>query len=368
MKICIVSSSIYPHAGLGRAVLSIADGLAERGHTIGIISSGGETKHALCTVSLRVNLFRPLRLFSELFKMRSFMRSYDLIVAFDPRPAGILTHLACFGLRKDIIIHTLGTYALFERNNLIKNLLIQWVYAKSKRIFVINSFVQHRIEESKKKFMFGQNLSIVPIGVDTTLFYPHPYPSYPYGRRYIISVGALKTRKGQHTSVCAFINIAHAFPDVHYVLVGDAEEGNVYAEQIRKTIKKANLENRIHLIQNISDDELIDLYSGAQFFVLTPVTTKDFIEGFGMVYLEAALCGIPSIGTWNTGAEAAIEHQKSGLLVAGTVASIAEGMRMLLTDDIERTKYALYARQRALSFDWLNVVNAYEKEITDMKK
>ena len=363
MKICFITSDVNPHAGLGRVVNSLASEFSLRGYEVGIVSPVGSNDFDSCSIPLRLNYRHPLLFFMDLLKMRGFLKRYDILVAFDPKPVGVLTYIANVGLNKKIILQTLGTYALFEHNKIIKNFFIELVYKKVFKVFVINSFVKKCIEESKKGFAFGDNLSFVPVGVDTKLFYINTSPSYTYAAKYIISVGGIKLRKGQFKSVQAFIKISDEFPDLHYVLVGDVYEDVEYIGQIRSVISKANLDHRIHFLQKISDEELIDLYSGSQFFVLTPTTTKEFIEGFGMVYLEAALCGATSLGTKNTGAEAAIEHKKSGLLVSEEVDDIAQGMKDLLCNPLEREVYKKYARERALLYDWTKIVDLYEKEI-----
>jgi glycosyltransferase involved in cell wall biosynthesis len=368
MKICFIANSINPHVGLGRVVHSLAGEFSSRGHTIGILVPKGEIAYPVSYVTLKGNLQNPIRFIIDIIKIRRFVCTYDVLVAFDARPVGIITHLACIGLHKKIIIQTLGTYALFEKRSIVKNFLIEWIYKKSAKVFVINSFVKKCIEESKKGFIFGQNLAYVPVGVNTKLFFVNPRPSYQYARRYILSVGAIKPRKGQLKSVLAFIKIADEFPDLNYILVGDIDEQIKYIHQIRQAVKNANLSDRVHLLQKISDTELIDLYSGAEFFVLIPTTTKEFIEGFGMVYLEAALCGATSIGTWNTGAEAAIEHKKSGLLVTEDISEIANAMKKLLSYKDIRDSYRVYARKRALLYDWSKIVDLYEAEIMNILK
>ena len=366
MKICFLTKSVYKHAGLGRVVHSLADELTARGHEIGVVAPAGETQYKASFVSLQLNVRTPLTLIRELWQIRKFVRDYDVLVALDPRPVGIIAHLACIGLGKKIIIQCLGTYALFEEHAPIKNTLMKWAYARSAKVFVINSFVQKCIEASLSHFSFGSNMAHVPVGVDTKLFYTQKPPTHTYARHYIVSVGALKPRKGQLQSLKAFCTIATAFPDLHYVIVGDTDDPG-YLKDIKAAIAEAGLQERVHLVQKISDAELIDLYSGAQFFILTPTSTAKAIEGFGMVYIEAALCGVTAIGTWNTGAEAAIEHEKSGLLVHESVEDIAEGMSALLSDETKRVAYAKYAKQRAGTFDWTYIVDRYEQEINSIK-
>ena len=56
------------------------------------------------------------------------------------------------------------------------------------------------------------------------------------------------------------------------------------------------------------------------------------VEGFGLTYLEAAACGVPSIGGKNSGAEDAIVDGETGLLVeAESPEAIAQAIDMLFT-------------------------------------
>jgi glycosyltransferase involved in cell wall biosynthesis len=363
MRICLVSASINPHAGLGRAVLSVADGLAARGHEVGIVSEGCVEGYPFCSISVKQNLKNPTLLFFKLYKIRKFLKRYDIVVAYDPRPVGILVHFACIGLRKKIVIQTLGTYALFE-DGFIKNRLIEWTYKRSYRVFLINTFVKRRIEMSNKKFSFSDNISYVPVGVDTKYFLNKKVNRGNRKRSYILSVGAIKPRKGQGTSIEAFLKIAASFPDLDYVLAGSYNDDSRYMKEIRKKISDSGIENRIIFVQAATDHELVELYASALLFVLTPISTGKNIEGFGMVYLEAALFGVPAIGTLDTGAEAAIENNRSGVLVASNVIDISKAMSRLLNDSELRNQYGAYAKIRSKSFDWAHVIDRYEEELT----
>lgn len=363
MKICFIASDVNEKSGLGRVVHALAKELAHRGHTIGIVSNESILGFDSCPVSVKASYKSLFRTFADVLRMRRFFKKYDVLVTFDVRPAGILTYIASYGLGKKIIVHALGTYALFEEKSILKNYLINKVYSSASKVFVINPFVRKCIEESNSSFSFGTNLAYVPVGVDTSLFKKNPHPSYTYAQEYILSVGAIKERKGQLKSVQAFIKLADVFPQLHYIIVGDIYEHVGYINKIREEIRKANVTHRVHFLQKINDTELMDLYSGAQFFVLTPTTTKEAIEGFGLVYLEAALCGATAIGTWGTGAEAAIEHQKSGLLSGEDITELSNIMKQLLQDESKRKSYAEYARERALMYDWKEIANEYEKNL-----
>ena len=83
----------------------------------------------------------------------------------------------------------------------------------------------------------------------------------------------------------------------------------------------------------LSDDELIDLYSKAMCNVLTSINAGEHFEGFGLIHLEANACGIPSLGSRNSGNESAILDGKTGYLCEQkNVNDIKEKMELIISD------------------------------------
>lgn len=368
MKICFVADNINPQAGLGRLVNNIADRLVSRGHEVGFVTTNGSSEHPLLEVSFRFSITNLHAAVRDLVRIRYFFKDYDVIVCLDMQPAGLMAYLATLGRGDKIVVQTLATYSLFTEKQKVKNWLIKKVYCNADRVFLINEFVKRKILESAPGFTFSKNVSFVPVGADTSLFHIKDKPSFKYAKEYILSVGAIKPRKGQLISLEAFNQIKDEFPGLNYLIVGSITDSPDYYEEMLAFISKEDIKNRVQFIQGISDDELIDLYSGAKFFVLAPTTTRQALEGFGMVYIEAALCGATAVGTLNSGAEAAIEDKKSGLLVAPEATDLAEAYGELLRDDVLRASLAKYARERALTFDWDHVVDLYESELSNIIK
>jgi phosphatidylinositol alpha-1,6-mannosyltransferase len=81
---------------------------------------------------------------------------------------------------------------------------------------------------------------------------------------------------------------------------------------------------------------------------------KDDIEGFGIVYLEAAMAGLASIGGRGSGAEDAIADGDSGALVDGNdPAAIAQILIEMLSDRGRTLTVGARARERAIAdFCW----------------
>jgi len=175
-----------------------------------------------------------------------------------------------------------------------------------------------------------------------------------HGRRYTLTIGEVKERKGHHLGLRAFVELARTHRDVHHYIVGNAVQ-DAYHQQLLRWSQEAGCADRVHFLGNVSEDEKVDLLQHASVFLHTPVTAKDGgFEGFGIVYLEAAACGVPAIGTLDCGAEDAIVHGVTGLLVEQTVDSVRHALERLLTDEPVRKQLGLAALAHAQQSSWLD--------------
>ena len=113
-----------------------------------------------------------------------------------------------------------------------------------------------------------------------------------------------------------------------YLLAGkwDEKEKN----RITKLINALKLHNLVILTGFIEDSELISLYHAADAFILP--SRK---EGFGIVFLEAAWCGLPVTGGNRDGsAEALIDGQLGTLIDPGSRVEIEEALLSALSSPL----------------------------------
>ena len=104
--------------------------------------------------------------------------------------------------------------------------------------------------------------------------------------------------------------------------------------------------------------KLINLYKQANLFALTSVSRRKSVEGFGLVYLEAAAFGLPSIANRVGGVDAAVVDGKTGyLLSAQNPESLIELLRAIIRNSEELLSLGYKARQRALSRNWSDVAS-----------
>ena len=110
------------------------------------------------------------------------------------------------------------------------------------------------------------------------------------------------------------------------------------------------------------DAELLRLYFNAHVFVLPVLELPGDIEGFGIVFLEAGLAGVPSVATATGGIPDAIVDGQTGLLVPpGDTAALQSAVLRLLQDDDLRQRLGQQAANRARhELNWDNIIDRYE--------
>ena len=172
-----------------------------------------------------------------------------------------------------------------------------------------------------------------------------------HGKQYTCAIGELKERKGHHLSLGAWLKLAAARPELEHFIVG-RPAGDEYEAGLRAMARDSGAAERVHFLGNIDEDEKVDLLQGADAFLHTPVTAADGgYEGFGIVYLEAAACGTPSVGTLGSGAEDAVSGDVSGVLVEPNVEAVAAGIEEVLGGEGPE-RYAEGARSYARECSW----------------
>ncbi len=139
-------------------------------------------------------------------------------------------------------------------------------------------------------------------------------------------------------------------PNVTLSLAG---KGPIY-DRLTAEIKRLNVDDSVKQLGFVSDENLVALYQSADVFTMPNRTMPDGdTEGFGLVFLEAAASGVPSVGGHAGGATDAIVHGKTGLLVDGNdTGAIAKALIRLLVDNEARSKMAKAAFEFAHRNDW----------------
>jgi phosphatidylinositol alpha-1,6-mannosyltransferase len=163
----------------------------------------------------------------------------------------------------------------------------------------------------------------------------------------VLSVARLVPRKGIDLSLHAMARIQNKH-GADYVVIGDGPDKarlQSLAEEHRA---------RVRWLSGVSDDEKWLWYAAADVFLLPVREEERDMEGFGIVYLEAALAGLPSIAGKSGGAAEAVRHESTGLLVnPKSIDEVEAAIEKLLFEPALREKLGRQGRERALAdFRW----------------
>lgn len=159
-----------------------------------------------------------------------------------------------------------------------------------------------------------KNINIIPNGIDIGEWDPKGliqsfnWKGYPR----LLTVGSITERKGQYNVIKALPKILTEFPDTHYHIVGKPTDEPL----LRKLIESLGLTTYVTIYGQVSTEHVKRAYLSADIFcMLSEQTDKGDVEGFGIAILEAAINGMPTIASNNTGAVDAVQNSKTGYLV-----------------------------------------------------
>lgn len=134
---------------------------------------------------------------------------------------------------------------------------------------------------------------------------------------------------------------------IEYTVVGDGDD----RPRLEVLAEELGIADRVRFTGAVDLDGLLAAYRRADLFVMASLASEHDVEGFGIVYLEAAAAGVPSICSREGGATDAVVDGTNGLLIDRSSAeSIAAGLRRFLA---ERERFSPDAvRAFAEGFRW----------------
>ena len=126
----------------------------------------------------------------------------------------------------------------------------------------------------------------------------------------IVTLARLEDRKGHKIILDALSALIKKYPNILYIIAGDGPN----KENIKLHVKKLNLEKNIKFLGWITEPEKSVILKNSNLFVMTPHLDRESVEGFGMVFIDAAFHGLATIGTDTGGIPDAIIDGKTGLI------------------------------------------------------
>ncbi|MEM7777878.1 MAG: glycosyltransferase family 4 protein [Pseudomonadota bacterium] len=193
--------------------------------------------------------------------------------------------------------------------------------------------------------------AFVPIVVINPPIHPQPEPSAAALRDLSVRVGArapliaglgrLEPRKGFDKVIAALPQLTAQFPDVTFALAGAGDD----RDRLVALAAEHDVANHVAFLGRIDDATKAALLAKADVFAMPTRRVGASVEGFGIVYAEAAWYGTPAIAGRDGGAVDAVQNGAAGLVVDGErTDDVADALVRLLADEDMSARLGLAAQ------------------------
>jgi phosphatidyl-myo-inositol dimannoside synthase len=286
----------------------------------------------------------------------------EAIIATKWSPEGVAAYLAARRLGVPYLVMGYGREFVQTGGNLTKWGVQQFVFRGAAGGMAISHYTRDLMQ---RRGLPPAKTHLIYAGVDPA---PYALPDDAAdlraslgltGKAVILTISRLVARKGQEQVLRAMQSLG---PEVqaHYVIVGDGPR----RAELEALAADLGLSKQVTFTGEIPTTEVVRYLHACDLFVMT---SRDIagepIEGFGLVYLEANVCGKPVIAGATGGVADAVEEGVSGLLVdPEKPEEIAVALRQLLTDPQLARTLGEQGRQRALErFTWGHVAAHFQE-------
>lgn len=262
-------------------------------------------------------------------------------------------------LKKPVILSPRGSLGIWclDNGNKLKSV---WLNKLLKPL--IKNIIWHATAQQEKEEILSiypdAKVSIIPNGIEFDVFqnsnilskkeYLNKFTNLDFEpNKIVISMGRLQKKKGFDILIDSFNETLNSFPN-SVLLIAGSNEGE--EENLKKQIKKLNLEKNIFLIGVIAGQEKIDFLANADLFCL-----PSHNENFGNVYIESLATGTPIVASKMT-PWSEVEEYNCGKWVDNNIEETSKAMNELLMQNKNLLK--INSKNLASKYDWKNI--AYE--------
>ena len=297
------------------------------------------------------DLWCQIQLARELVRHRRELRHATVYL---PEPGPMMTMMLlqffhAFRPRRLVLTFHGSEILKFARSPLRRWLAGQLI-RRATRISTLTNYTQELLLEHFPAA--AEKMFLTPGALRSDFAVVPPKPVQPKKKIVILTVGRLHPRKGQLLTLQALQTLA---PDVRarieYWIVGGQSKGNY--EHTLRTTAAARPDLAVRFFGNLPDDELSEIYDRADIFAMTSINHGNSIEGFGLVYLEAAAHGLPVVAHDVGGVSEAVMEGVTGLLVPPhRPAQLAAAFEKLIHDEPLRRQLGAAGREWATRNCW----------------
>ena len=267
-------------------------------------------------------------------------------------------------LKKPYVVCPAGVLLAYGRSRLLKSV---YNYIVGKKIIrdatghiaitadEVSQFQSYSVEKNK--------VTIIPNGVNPKEFEDDNVKEFrtQYGlgeAPFVMFMGRLNPAKGPDLLLAAFCNIKELFAAHHLVFVGPDQD---MLNDLKRTVFKHNLENRIHFIGYLGGVNKSRAYAASQLLVIPSRR-----EAMSIVVLEAGITGTPVLLTDQCGFNQ-VESVDGGMVVSATVEDLQRGLIQMLSNPSDlKTKGEKLKKFTMKNFLWDSIVDQHIRLYEDI--
>lgn len=204
---------------------------------------------------------------------------------------------------------------------------------------------------SKPLLSFKNKVSVIPLGIKKQNLINAPQKTNNSLK--LLSIGRLTYYKGHDKLIAAVEKLKNS--DIQLDIIGQGE----LKKPLDDLIKRLNLEGQVKIHEQVEDKELTEFLLKCDLVCLPSIERT---EAFGLVILEAARAGKPSLvsDVAGSGMSWIVKHHKTGLISkVGNIDSLAQNLKYAYTEQDKLIEYGNAAR--------LNFINKFDIELSAQK-
>jgi len=378
MKLLLISSQYRPTvSGSCRLLQEIVEFCLGRGHTVEVLTYGPEPAQELDAFDQAqkypIHRVLPQRLpgTSSLVMLARLVRlsrsqKYDLVLCGFAYPSAVLAYLA----RVFFVVYSHGEDVTVTEGSRFKSMILSRALRSACAVMTNSRFA--------RDYVIGlgvpePQVAVVPPGID-----PQAYEGVTLadveklradfglgGKRVILTVARLAPRKGHDMIIRALPALCRENADLHYLVVGKGDP-----RELAALARIEGVEDRVTFVEYVPDASLPALYHLCDVYAMVsrwdPVAKE--VEGFGIVYLEAAACGKPCVAGSAGGAGDAVEEGITGFVVDPlSIPEISRALKVLLDDPVRAAAMGAAGQARVREkFSKSVLLGQAEKTLTEM--
>ena len=272
----------------------------------------------------------------------------DLVVLDPALPLGLVG--PSLQLPYDVVLH--GAEVTVPGRLPLSKQTLSYVLRRARHVVAAGGYPASEAEHAAGRVL---PITVVPPGVDTERFRPLTTAERSAARaqfgfaddaEVVVSISRLVPRKGFDTAIRAVAQLRQSRPKLLLAIAGNGRD------ESRLRALATSLSAPVVFLGRVSNDDLPRLYGCADAYAMLCRNRWGGLEqeGFGIVFLEAAACGVPQIAGDSGGAAEAVDDGRTGIVVRqpDDARAVAAAIVQLLDDPGRARAMGVAGRERAV--------------------